>query len=247
MAHLDRVGMVGDAHPTRSAQINDRQTDPRLIGVTPGLMTDPHGLAVLGVDSALHGDPDAGYYRARPARPDEALLDGLSGNDPGMDPEPQGGRTMRPATRLSVEILEGKALLSGVAAIGPELSTSLTVDRSAYKLGQPVVLTFTETNASHHDVTVDHGPANQGFVASRNGQVVWQSNAGLGPQFLQSEVLHPGQSIQIQATWDGRSEAGRPLQGTFVIHDELAPTGSSATVTIGVHPATPPRPIDRLH
>jgi hypothetical protein len=157
---------------------------------------------------------------------------------------------MRPATRLSVEVLEGKTLLSGAAAVGADLSTTLTVDRSTYAPGQPVSVTFTETNVSHHDVTVVHGPVNEGFVVSRNGKEVWRSNAGLEPQFLEREVLHPGQSIQLQATWDGRPDVpsgeGSPMKGTFVVRNELAPNGASATVTIGAHPATPSRPVGRL-
>jgi hypothetical protein len=48
--------------------------------------------------------------------------------------------------RPSLESLETKTLLS-------DLSVSVTTDKSSYAVGQPVHMTFTETNVSNHDVS----------------------------------------------------------------------------------------------
>ena len=53
-----------------------------------------------------------------------------------------------------VESLEVRALLSSLAY-------SLTTDKSEYAVGQPVQMTFAETNTSNQNVSVDDGPAIQ--------------------------------------------------------------------------------------
>src|SRR5277367_5812819 len=69
---------------------------------------------------------------------------------------------------LRVERLEVRELLSSLAY-------SLTTDKSVYAVGQPVQLTFTETNTSNAPVTVTDGPSIDGFNVSEGGTTVWQS------------------------------------------------------------------------
>jgi hypothetical protein len=154
-------------------------------------------------------------------------------------------RTTRPA----FESLEGRALLSSAT---PGLAVSISTDRASYQAGQPVVILFTETNVGKHDVSVSHGPSVDGFVARRGGKDVWRSNAGLNPMSIRVDVLHPGQSHTIRATWDGRSDLlepgrpsveGPPLAGTFEIRKALARGGPIVRVTIAAPTSPAPPPI----
>ena len=58
---------------------------------------------------------------------------------------------MHRRTSLIVEPMEGRALLSG-------LTYSLTTDQSIYQVGQPIQITFTETNTGDQPVTVSVSP-----------------------------------------------------------------------------------------
>ena len=60
-----------------------------------------------------------------------------------------------------VEGLERRTLLSSI-------SYSLTTDQSVYQVGQPIELTFTETNVSNQPVTVEVSPTD--FTVSQNMQ-----------------------------------------------------------------------------
>ena len=52
---------------------------------------------------------------------------------------------------LGVDELEGRSLLSGI-------SYTLTTDQSTYQVGQPIQITFTETNTGDRPVTVSLNP-----------------------------------------------------------------------------------------
>jgi hypothetical protein len=104
-------------------------------------------------------------------------------------------------------------------------------------------MTFQETNVSSQPVTVEDGPSIDGFTVSRDGAVVWRSNAGINPLFIRLETLQPGQSLSLAATWDGVPTGGSaPVSGTFVISDQLAPQAATATVTISGSAASSPAP-----
>ncbi len=128
---------------------------------------------------------------------------------------------------LRVELLEVRALLSNLAY-------SLTTDKSAYAVGQPVQLTFTETNISKQDVTVNEGPSIDGFNVSLNGTTIWRSNSGVNPQYVLANTLKPGQSLTETATWNGESTADPSIvaTGSFVVTNQLAPTSASADFQI---------------
>ena len=139
-------------------------------------------------------------------------------------------------THLNLEPLEGRSLLSGLAY-------SLTTDQSAYQVGQPIVMTFQETNVSAHAITVDDGPSIDGFIVSQDGTEVWRSNSGANPMFVLADTLQPGQSLTLTATWDGVPDGDTaPVPGTYVIANELDPQAATAMVTISssTTPSTPP-------
>jgi hypothetical protein len=120
-------------------------------------------------------------------------------------------------------------LLSGLAS-------SLTNDHSAYQPGQPVEMTFQETNVSGHPVVVEDGPSNNGFIVRRDRQgdaMVWQSNAGINPDRIRRDILQPGQSLTLRATWGGIPTGGSaPVAGRFVISDQLDSNGATATILV---------------
>jgi hypothetical protein len=129
-------------------------------------------------------------------------------------------------TRPNLELLEGRDLLSALA-------TSLTTNQSVYQPGQPIVMTFQETNVSSQPISVEDGPSIDGFTVTHAGQVVWRSNAGINPLFIRLDTLQPGQSLTLTANWDGiPTGASAPILGQFVISNDLNGSGATATVTI---------------
>jgi hypothetical protein len=133
-------------------------------------------------------------------------------------------------------MFESRCLLSALAY-------SLTTNQSNYQSGQPVQMTFTETNTSAKPVNIAIGPANSGFDVAQNGKTVWMSNAGFQPQYLRLETLQPGQSVTLKATWNGLSNVGPSTveTGTFTVTNQQARTEASATFVIQpfvIEPAT---------
>jgi hypothetical protein len=144
----------------------------------------------------------------------------------------------RKKTTPSFDWLEAKTLLSG-------LSESLKTDHAAYQAGQPVQMTFTETNASSQPIVVSIGPSLDGFEVMQNGQLVWRSNVGGNPNDLKDVTLKPGQSLTLTATWSGVPNAGNLSTtsvdtGTFVVFNELDPKGATATFQIADFTPVPP-------
>jgi hypothetical protein len=134
---------------------------------------------------------------------------------------------MRRRTRLSVEQIEPRRLLSALAY-------SLTTNQSTYQAGQPIDFTFTETNTSAAPVNIAVGPVNSGFDVVHDGVTVWASNTGIQPQFLRLETLEPGQSATLTGTWNGVPNLVPPsvLTGTFTVTNQQAPGGAIATFQI---------------
>jgi hypothetical protein len=126
-----------------------------------------------------------------------------------------------------LEPLESRRLLSS-------LSYSLTTNQSSYQVGQPVQMTFTETNTSSNPVSITVGPLNSGFDIVHDGTVVWESNAGVLPQDPLQLVLLPNKSYSLTSTWNGIPNQGPAslLTGGFTVTNEQAPTGASTTFTI---------------
>ncbi len=136
-------------------------------------------------------------------------------------------------TRLDVEPLEGRTLLSG-------LSYSLTTNQATYIPGQPVEMTFQETNNSSQPISVQDGPSIDGFTVTQGGSEVWRSNGGVNPLFIMLEPLQPGQSLTLTATWNGiPTGSSTPATGRFAITNQLNPQAASATVTISNSSSSP--------
>lgn len=182
-----------------------------------------------------------------------------------------------PRSRPVVEGLEAKALTAGlvVPPVGPvgltlpvvdvtpvtrpaagalvPVALTLTTDRSAYQVGQPVTITLKETNTTDRVVQISDGPSVDGFYVSQKGVTVWRSNAGFQPFFIREIDLAPGQSYTLRATWDGHpnsafggGELSASPTGAFVIHDQVAQYGVTAApvaITVQTAPVPTPQPL----
>jgi hypothetical protein len=139
---------------------------------------------------------------------------------------------MRRQSLPSVESLEGRALLSNLAY-------SVTTDKSSYAPGQPVQLTFTETNVGSQNVNIGWGPSIDGFEVSHSGVTIWASNEGVNPDFVALQTLTPGQSYTLHATWNGQQDEGTATTpgGTYTVTNELAPA-SAANGAFTIAPST---------
>ncbi len=127
-----------------------------------------------------------------------------------------------------LEQLETRTLLSG-------LSYSLTTDQTVYSVGEPIQMTFTETNTGDQPVTVNAPPGD--FIVNSPGGFypTWESNPGDAGQPV-TLTLQPGQSDSQTATWDGTttSVTGQTLApwGTFTLSDPDAAQGLTATFQV---------------
>jgi hypothetical protein len=160
---------------------------------------------------------------------------------------------MRRRMSLAIEGLEERALLSSLAY-------SLTTDRSNYRVGQPVEMTFTETNTGDQPVTVGLSPTD--FSVSQSNEVIWQSDPTDAGQPPMSETLLPGQSVSQTASWDGTTVYDVPsfiggsqqssqinVFGSFVVSNLNAPHGPTASFQIAnpmVSTVTTDQPVYQL-
>ena len=142
---------------------------------------------------------------------------------------------------LIVEGLENKALMSG-------LSYSLTTDRPTYQVGEPVQMTFTETNSGDQPATIGPPFDLVQFEIDHDGNSIWGNLMSFSPTTV---TLQPGQSYSQTMTWDGQTpptEEGPPtwepvpinLLGTF----DVSAFGDSVTeqqATFQVVAAAPSR------
>jgi hypothetical protein len=159
---------------------------------------------------------------------------------------------MRHQLRPKFDGLEDKTLLSSFAAgvsvhanahlaevrrdvEAPAISASLTTSQTTLNPGQVVQFRLALTNTSNHTVTIGLGPSVDGFYATHNGKVVWRSNNGLEPEFIVRRTLRPGQTITLSADWTVPAS----MTGTFVVHNQLFPTGPTATITVTTTPVHP--------
>ena len=144
---------------------------------------------------------------------------------------------MRAFQPSRVEALESR-FMPASATVG--LVDSITLKPEVSAGGTAVVMTYTEKNTSHHDITINFGPSTDGFVVKQGSTAVWESNIGIQPLFVTREILKPGQSFTLQATWDGRSnqnppnfgESGPHLAGKFTVSNELAGSRVAAQVSL---------------
>ncbi len=150
---------------------------------------------------------------------------------------------MRRRQHLSVEALEGRALLSQLALPQGQsqpnaetVAVRLYTARAQYVMGSNVPLTFKEQNRSAHPITVVAGPSVEGFIITRNGVPVWQSNVGATADSLVPTTLKHGQAITAKSTWDGTSNLNADPYGygVYQVRNQLAP--NSVIATFGIAP-----------
>jgi hypothetical protein len=114
------------------------------------------------------------------------------------------------------------------------MAVSLTTNQPAYNAGEIVKMTLTMTNTSNHNETVLLGPSTDAFTISHNNQVIWRSNKGFVPQFIAKRILTPGQSITLSAQWTVTGATG-----SFVVHNQMYPSGPVANFMVTTAPVTP--------
>ena len=110
------------------------------------------------------------------------------------------------------------------------LQTSVTTDHASYILGEPVNMTFTETNVSDQPIVAPTGWP--WLEISQNGSSLWdQSQGDTGPTNLTWTTLQPGQSYQQTGTWNGLPNSGQliNLSSPFTVSDQLDPLGTTTT------------------
>ena len=110
--------------------------------------------------------------------------------------------------------------------IDSPLTYSLSVDKSEYHVGEPIQITFTETNPTDQPVSVNLN-SSAFAITDYSNNTVWQSGTGSGSS--KTETLQPGQSITQTATWDGISNSGTTTGtnpwGSFVVSSPDTPDG----------------------
>lgn len=129
------------------------------------------------------------------------------------------------------------------------LETILSTDQSTYPVGQPVRLTFSETNIGTEPIVVLAGPTS--FVISRNGAPFWSSSSH-GATPIQKPTwltLQPGDTYAQTDTWDPGEKARTStlFSGPLTATNELDLRGGSASFRIltssaSTLPPAPPEP-----
>ncbi len=122
--------------------------------------------------------------------------------------------------------------------IDSPLSYSITTDKDTYSVGQPIQITYTQTNTSSQPVTANTGPSD--FSITQGGQSAPVANlSGSWATQSPTSTLEPGQSISESATWNGvanvGSQDGANVLGNVTVSDSAAPQ----PVTAGFQIANP--------
>ncbi len=109
-----------------------------------------------------------------------------------------------------------------------DIVSSIATDQSSYLPGQPVNLTFTETNEGSQPILIV--VSDLAFQIKMSGAIVWESGAGLSG--LSWSQLDPGQTYTQTQTWNGTGIDGKQLVGQFVVTNFLDATGPIASFSI---------------
>jgi hypothetical protein len=114
----------------------------------------------------------------------------------------------------------------GTNPVGNLLGITLTTNQSSYLVGQTVQMTMQATNTSDKDVTIYVGATSNVFSLTEDGKIIWTSDSGNQPTDTIAEVLVPGQSITLKASWKATAV------GTYVVSNSLDPIGPTATFSV---------------
>jgi hypothetical protein len=129
----------------------------------------------------------------------------------------------------------------------PDLVYSLTTDQSIYTLGEPVQITFTETNTGDQPATIDqlvsNDPVFQPVNIQHDGSWVLGGHGGDEFEGEPTITVQPGQSYSQTWVWDGNIDGQtsysvpNPL-GTYSVSFE----GTSAQTSFQIIAAPSPSP-----
>jgi len=119
--------------------------------------------------------------------------------------------------------------------IGSAITYTLSVEQGRFldepgnQAGQPVPMTFTETNTSHQPAAVVVKPPDFTVSSQYSQTVVWQSDPNdVGAPGI-TEILQPGQSITQKVTWDDIGSQGSLASasafGLFSVTNQNEPVG----------------------
>ncbi|MBX6313471.1 MAG: hypothetical protein IRY99_11230 [Isosphaeraceae bacterium] len=157
---------------------------------------------------------------------------------------------MRPQFRPDLESFEARTLLSRMPWAGvlatpalirlqapPQAQSPLvvmvTTDRRAYRIGQPVQITVTETNTSDQPVTVLVGCQILKASVSNTGGAIWVfRDLRLCP--TGRGVLEAGQSRQFVLVWNGQPNipGGEVLPGRYRVQAGVDGVFGATTIRI---------------
>ena len=122
---------------------------------------------------------------------------------------------------------------SATFEIASPITYAVSTDKSTYQVGEPIQLSFTETNPSMSTVAITVVPPS--FDVFRGMNSIWVSvNSGQAPAPT-TVTLGPGKSKTQTVTWDGTNNTlwqSTNNWGTFVVTNANDPPGKSATFQI---------------
>ena len=125
--------------------------------------------------------------------------------------------------------------LSASFQINTPLSYKITTDKCDYAIGQPIQITYTETNTTSQPTTLSTAPSDFAITQEGFGTLLANVPASWGVTSDTSTLL-PGQSISETANWSGLANvgslAGTNVWGSVCVANPTAPSGLSTTVTI---------------
>ena len=125
--------------------------------------------------------------------------------------------------------------LSASFQIDTPLSYNIMTDESNYAIGQPIEITYTETNTTSEPMSLNTAPSDFSITQAGFGTLLANVPATWGVT-SDTATLLPGQSISETATWNGvanvGSLAGTNVWNSVIISNPTAPAGLSAIVTI---------------
>lgn len=98
------------------------------------------------------------------------------------------------------------------------------------RAGEPVRLRLRATNVTEHAVDLylrGRVPTLDVVVRRGDGTVVWHRLEGeIIPAIVQLRALRPGERLEVEATWDQRTNAGGPVApGDYVVEASLLTDG----------------------
>jgi hypothetical protein len=104
------------------------------------------------------------------------------------------------------------SVAKGTVVVGG-LKPALTTERSSYKVGEAVPLTFSVTNTQTSSRILKFASGQEFDIEiSRDGREVWRwSNGKMFPQMVRILPLGPGEVLQFKETWDQQDNEGHLL------------------------------------